>query len=232
MLSRGRVVHCVCLHGIAIRGTRIRTVAETALITELTHALFEEATSDDNRVMGWRCLVDTCIISVPLHMPIPTVISLATRTILEVPKIKTWLFVMARSTGRNRTVDKSVLARNARHVWNRREIRNDTERWISAECQYLYYCVRVSIERCHSVTCIHKANLSISIHINLDRAQAILRGEFHWGKHTTRETLVTVPYRQAILCVQLSAIFSFLLRRNDDRRRVVPWMMSWTRVHC
>lgn len=49
ILSRGRVVRCVCLRGIAIRGTR--TVAETALITELTHALFEEATSD-NRAMG------------------------------------------------------------------------------------------------------------------------------------------------------------------------------------
>lgn len=64
-------------------------MTETALTTELTHTLFEEATSDNiSRVLGRRCLVDTCVISIPLHMPIPAVTPLATSASLEVSKNK------------------------------------------------------------------------------------------------------------------------------------------------
>ena len=85
MLTQG-ILCCIYLHGVAICDTWI--VAETALITELTHSLFEEATSDNiSRAMGW-CLVDTCIISIPLYMSIPAVVPLAASAILEVSKTK------------------------------------------------------------------------------------------------------------------------------------------------
>lgn len=69
------------------------------------------------------------------------------------------------------------------------------------------------------------ANLSVSAYVNPDREDVSRRGNPP-AKSATRETSVAVPYRQAIFCIQLSAIFSLPLRRNDDRRRVAPRTMS------
>jgi len=66
-------------------------------------------------------------------------------------------------------------------------------------------------------------NLSISIYVNFQLGAQISPARNLSAKHKTRETPVIVSYRQAIFCVQLSAIFSFLFRYNDDRRRVVLW---------
>lgn len=73
------------------------------------------------------------------------------------------------------------------------------------------------------------ANLSISIYkymkldhtrTNAFRVKSRYRNFWHVTSGTT-------SYRQTTLCVQLSAIFSLLLRRNgrNDDRRVVPRMM-------
>lgn len=64
-------------------------MAKTALITKFTHALFEEATSDNiARIISCHCLIDICIVSTRLYMPIPTVVPLTASTILEVSKMK------------------------------------------------------------------------------------------------------------------------------------------------
>lgn len=66
-------------------------MAKTALITKFTYTLLEEATSDNVARAVSRschCLIDICIISSRLYMPIPTVVSLAASTILEVSEIE------------------------------------------------------------------------------------------------------------------------------------------------
>lgn len=95
-------------------------------------------------------------------------------------------------------------------------------------CKYLYYCIRLDRTRCLT-RCLRLIPLSLSIYVNPDHVWETRLPRVTTSKFATRN-IHYVPYRQATLCVQLSAIFLLLLRCNDDRRRVVPRMMSRARV--
>lgn len=95
VLTRGRIFYRITLRDIIIRSTC--TMAETTLITKFTYALFEESTSDDvarTISRSCHCLIDICIVSIHLRVAIPTVVSLAASTILEISEIENTVIVV------------------------------------------------------------------------------------------------------------------------------------------